>query len=281
MAGAAHAGGSANDRREARPLAPGTTGTPARATAMVGLGRGRKRVLGGGPGRGCRAQREGLPISGASGPKLHLAGPVTGIAAMPNGQGYWLVSADGGVYAFGSAKFYGSVESAHVKHVGGPVVGIAAARDGRGYWLVSSGGDVYSFGDAKFFGPSASLRPRIGFGPIVGIVSTPSGRGYWLASSSGGVFSFGNASYHGSATGSGRVIIGMAPTPDGKGYWLAARHGAVVGFGDAPARGSAQGKNSAGPIRRYRIRASWAWLLVRQFKRFNLRFRGGGYHTGS
>ena len=113
---------------------------------------------------------------------------------MPNGLGYWLVSADGGVYSFGSAKFYGSVESAHVRHLAGPVVGIAAAHDGDGYWLVSSRGDVYSFGDARFFGPSASLRPRIGVGPIVGIVATPGGRGYWLVSSSGGVFSFGDAS---------------------------------------------------------------------------------------
>jgi len=158
---------------------------------------------------------------------------------MPNGQGYWLVSADGGVYAFGNAKFYGSIEPTHVPHVAGPVVGIAAARDGAGYWLVSSTGDVYSFGDARFFGPSASLRPRTGAGPIVGIVPAPGGGGYWLVSSDGGVFCFGDASYRGSATGSGRVIIGMAPTPDGKGYWLAAQHGAVIAFGDAPARGPA------------------------------------------
>jgi cell wall-associated NlpC family hydrolase len=170
------------------------------------------------------------------------------MAALPDGQGYWLASADGGVYSLGSAKFYGSVESAHLRHLGGPVVGIAAARHGEGYWLVSSRGDVYSFGDARFFGPSASLLARIGLAPIVGIVPTPGGGGYWLVSSDGGVFSFGDASYHGSATGSGRVIIGMAPTPDGKGYWLAAQHGSVMAFGDAPAHGSAQGKSSSVPL---------------------------------
>lgn len=190
----------------------------------------------------------GAPDFGGLGPEVHLAGPVTGIAAMPNGRGYWLVSADGGVYSFGSAKFYGSVESARVRQLAGPIVGIAAAHDGDGYWLVSSRGDVYSFGDARFFGPSASLRPRIGVGPIVGIVPTPSGRGYWLVSSGGGVFCFGDAAYHGSATGSGRVIVGMAPTPNGKGYWLAAQHGAVISFGDAPASGSAQGKSSPIPF---------------------------------
>jgi cell wall-associated NlpC family hydrolase len=190
----------------------------------------------------------GAPDFGGLGPEVRLAGPVTGMAALPDGQGYWLASADGGVYSLGSAKFYGSVESAHVRHLAGPVVGIAAARHGEGYWLVSSRGDVYSFGDARFFGPSASLLARIGLAPIVAIVPTPGGAGYWLVSSNGGVFSFGDASYHGSATGSGRVIIGMAATPDGKGYWLAAQHGSVMAFGDAPAHGSAQGKSSPVPF---------------------------------
>jgi cell wall-associated NlpC family hydrolase len=190
----------------------------------------------------------GAPDFGGLGPEVHLAGAVTGIAAMPSGRGYWLVSAGGGVYSFGSAKFYGSVEPAHLQQLAGPIVGIAAAHDGDGYWLVSSRGDVYSFGDARFFGPSAPLRQRIDVGPIVGIVATPGGRGYWLVSSGGGVFCFGDATYRGSAAGSGRVIVGMAPTPSGKGYWLAAQQGAVISFGDAPARGSVQGKSSLNPL---------------------------------
>ena len=36
-----------------------------------------------------------------------LAAPVTGMATDRNGGGYWLVGADGGVFAFG-APFYGS-----------------------------------------------------------------------------------------------------------------------------------------------------------------------------
>lgn len=36
--------------------------------------------------------------------------PITGIAATPTGRGYWLVSADGGVFAFGDAQFFGNVE---------------------------------------------------------------------------------------------------------------------------------------------------------------------------
>ncbi len=34
--------------------------------------------------------------------------PIVGIAATPDGDGYWLVGADGGVFAFGDAHFFGS-----------------------------------------------------------------------------------------------------------------------------------------------------------------------------
>jgi hypothetical protein len=36
--------------------------------------------------------------------------PIMGIAATPTGKGYWLVAADGGVFAFGDATFLGNVE---------------------------------------------------------------------------------------------------------------------------------------------------------------------------
>jgi hypothetical protein len=36
--------------------------------------------------------------------------PCVGIAATPTGKGYWLVFADGGVFTFGDAQFFGSAE---------------------------------------------------------------------------------------------------------------------------------------------------------------------------
>ena len=39
----------------------------------------------------------------------HLDEPVDGLAATPDGKGYWLEASDGGVFAFGDAVFYGSV----------------------------------------------------------------------------------------------------------------------------------------------------------------------------
>jgi hypothetical protein len=35
--------------------------------------------------------------------------PIVGIEGTLDGGGYWLVSSDGGVYAFGDAAFYGSM----------------------------------------------------------------------------------------------------------------------------------------------------------------------------
>jgi hypothetical protein len=32
------------------------------------------------------------------------------MAATPTGRGYWLVCADGGVFAFGDAEYFGNVE---------------------------------------------------------------------------------------------------------------------------------------------------------------------------
>jgi hypothetical protein len=37
-----------------------------------------------------------------------LNAPVVGMAATPDGNGYWLVTKDGGIFTFGNAPFNGS-----------------------------------------------------------------------------------------------------------------------------------------------------------------------------
>jgi len=56
-------------------------------------------------------------------------------------HGYWLVGADGGVFNFGDAAYYGSLPGEHVSPTE-PVVGMAATPDGAGYWLVGADGGV-------------------------------------------------------------------------------------------------------------------------------------------
>jgi hypothetical protein len=53
---------------------------------------------------------------------VHLNAPVVGMASTPDGKGYWLVAADGGVFTFGDAAFYGSMGEVHLN---APVVGMA------------------------------------------------------------------------------------------------------------------------------------------------------------
>ncbi len=55
----------------------------------------------------------------------HLAAPIVGIVASPDGRSYWLVARDGGVFAFGSARYYNSLPGLG-KAPGASVVGMAA-----------------------------------------------------------------------------------------------------------------------------------------------------------
>jgi hypothetical protein len=166
---------------------------------------------------------------------IKLAKPIVGMAATPDGQGYWLVATDGGVFSYGDAKFYGSTGAIHLNQ---PIVDMEATPDGLGYWLVASDGGVFSFGDAKFYGSTGAIHLNQ---PIVGMASTPDGLGYWLVASDGGVFTYGDAKFYGS-TGAihlNKPIAGIAPTPDAKGYWLVASDGGIFTFGDAPFSGTA------------------------------------------
>jgi arylsulfatase A-like enzyme len=158
--------------------------------------------------------------------------------------GYWLTSADGGVFSLGGAPFFGSTGGIHLNQ---PVVGMAATPTGNGYWFVASDGGIFSFGDAGFFGSTGAVKLNQ---PIVGMAATPTGRGYWLAAFDGGIFAFGDAGFFGStgAVKLNRPIVGMAATPTGRGYWLVASDGGIFAFGDAGFFGSTGGTTLTEPI---------------------------------
>jgi hypothetical protein len=147
----------------------------------------------------------------------------------PHLPGYWQVAADGGIFTFGSAQFYGSTGAIRLNK---PVVAMAATPDGKGYWLVASDGGIFSFGDAHFWGSTGAIRLNR---PIVGMVPTVDGKGYWLVASDGGVFAFGNAPFYGSLAGYyyGDPITAMAPAFLNGGYWLVNANGQVFTFGNA------------------------------------------------
>jgi hypothetical protein len=74
------------------------------------------------------------------------------MAATSSGRGYWLVAADGGIFAYGDAVFYGSAGSIHLNQ---PVVGMAPFGNDAGYWLVAADGGVFTYGAAPFLGSPA------------------------------------------------------------------------------------------------------------------------------
>ena len=139
------------------------------------------------------------------------------MAANPFGSGYWLVAADGGVFAFGDARFFGSMGGRHLNE---PIVGMAAdpfRRSATGWWPPTAGCSPSA--TPAFLG---SMGGQALTQPVVGMAATPSGRGYWLVASDGGVFAFGDAG------SSGRWGDSHFPTPSppswepptARGYWL-------------------------------------------------------------
>ena len=165
-------------------------------------------------------------------------GTFTFVAPVPKVTGYWTVAADGGVFTFGAARFYGSTGSIHLNS---PIVAMAPAVDGTGYWLVASDGGIFSFGSARFYG---SMGGKPLNSPIVGMAAMPTGKGYWEVAADGGIFSFGTAHFYGSMGGKplNKPMVGMAAMPTGHGYWTDASDGGIFSYGTARFYGSMGGK---------------------------------------
>jgi len=215
----------------------------------------------------------------------NLPAPVVGMASLPDGDGYWLADAQGGVSAHGTAANYGSMAG---QALNAPINHIVSTPDGNGYWLVAADGGTFAFGDAGFYGSMGGKHLNA---PVVDIAPTKNGKGYWLVASDGGIFSFGDAVFHGSmggqplnkpvvgitadyATGgywevatdggifafgapffgsTGNIVLnapvnGIAATFDSEGYWFVASDGGIFAYGDAQFYGSTSGMQLNAPI---------------------------------
>jgi uncharacterized repeat protein (TIGR01451 family) len=173
-----------------------------------------------------------------------LAMPVVGMAATPDGRGYWEVASDGGIFAFGDAQYYGSMGG---RPLNTQVVGIASTPGGGGYWEVASDGGIFAFGDAQYHG---SMGGRPLNKQVVGIAATADGGGYWEAAADSGIFSFGTANYFGSMGGRNinKPVVGVWSTSNSGGYWEPAADGGVFTFGNALFLGSTGGTPLNAPV---------------------------------
>jgi N-acetylmuramoyl-L-alanine amidase len=149
----------------------------------------------------------GCPTAAAS----PSSSPTIAIASFSDGScgGYWITAADGGVFTFGDAPFYGSMGG---KPLNAPIVAMTPTRSGAGYLEVAADGGVFAFGGAPYDGSMGGKplhRPIIGAAAVAG--------GYYLLGSDGGVFTFGTAPFYGTAPGpplAGTTIV-LDPGHDG------------------------------------------------------------------
>jgi hypothetical protein len=187
------------------------------------------------PGLGLHPAGSGLPHS--------LNAPIVGMVPSHDQGGYLMVASDGGVFAFGDARFVGSCPG--IGGCAGVAVAVMSDASGNGYWLITSMGNVYAFGDANYFGAP-------GHGPVTSAVATPDGKGYWVLLSDGEVFPYGDAASFGSPSSANfsdaDPATAIFSTSDGAGYWVASVLGAVFNYGDAPNDGGMAGTHLNGTI---------------------------------
>jgi len=188
------------------------------------------------PGLGLHPAGSGLPDS--------LNAPIVGMVPSADGGGYFMVASDGGVFAFGDAKFAGSCPG--IGGCSGAAVAVMPDASGNGYWVVTKTGHVYTFGDAVNFGSPGTQSV-----PVTSAVRTPNGEGYWILFANGAVANYGNAGALGSPAGQFggfNPATAIFSTSDGGGYWVGAANGAVENYGDAPNDGSMTGTKLNGSI---------------------------------
>src|SRR5262245_34764563 len=79
-------------------------------------------------------------------------------AAAPDGAGYWLAAADGEIYPYGTAPYYGSALGTRLT---APIADLVPTATGGGYWLVEADGTVLAYGDAPRVGSARPAGGRI------------------------------------------------------------------------------------------------------------------------
>lgn len=78
------------------------------------------------------------------------ASPARFTVPTPSGNGYWQVTVDGHVYAFGDAEYLHGPDDPHVAHA--PITCVSAHPTAQGYWITAADGGVFPYGAAKYHG---------------------------------------------------------------------------------------------------------------------------------
>jgi hypothetical protein len=199
------------------------------------------------PGLGIHPAGSGLPNS--------LNAPIVGMVRSVDNGGYFMVAADGGVFAFGDAKFAGSCPG--IGGCSGTAVAVVPTRNADGgYWVVTSTGNVYGFGVPSDGQPGPQSSPITSATLSYNTSNVGYAGGYYILDANGQVFPYGNADPSwgsvpaGQAGGSNPATAIATHTYLGQsdaGVWVASANGTVFGLGVA-SLGGMNGTNLNGRI---------------------------------
>jgi hypothetical protein len=203
------------------------------------------------PGLGIHPAGSGLTNS--------LNAPIVGIVGSYDGNGYFMVAADGGVFAFGDATFAGSCPGIGGCSGSGVAV-VPSLQTPNGYWLTTQTGHVYGFGVPSYGEPGPQSSPMTSMSTTMSHYSSAYNGGYYILDANGQVFAYGNA-----ANGANRQIDSVPAGQAGgvnpataiatafegdndDGNWVATANGTVFDFGGAPNFGDMSGTRLNGSI---------------------------------
>jgi hypothetical protein len=194
----------------------------------------------------------GIAPAGSTDPGPKLNAPIVGMVPSTTGEGYFLVASDGGVFAFGDARFEGSCPG--IGGCGSPVVAVQPDASGNGYWVATSLGPVYRFGDdpGSCVGePPLELPPGV-VDSVTSAVNTADDGGCYILYASGSVANSGDAAlFPGQAIEANAVAnpaTAIVATDSLQGFWVFTANGGVFAHGDAPNDGDMTGTTLNGSI---------------------------------
>ncbi len=179
---------------------------------------------------------------------LDLDAPIVAAASTAGGGGYWLLGADGGVFAFGRADFHGSIpglliatttveerhELSESLAIGDETIAvdIFPTPGGGGYWILMANGEVIEFGDAH-----PISRPPVELSAPASRLAVSSSGGAWIVAVDGGVFAVDGAPFHGSIPASPDIeaaeIVAIMSERNASGYTLVDATGLTYDFGES------------------------------------------------
>lgn len=161
-------------------------------------------------------------------------------------KGYWMITAQGKIHAFGNAVHYGDMVTLGINSPSLPVVDMCSNADDNGYWILRQDGTIKNFGSTTDYGNATTAT-----GQLVGMDRT-AGTGFWVVDTNGQVQIFGDAINYGNVPGDQPLpepIYGMRRSSSylQEGYYLWAEDGSVYNYGDALPYGDLQGLQALPP----------------------------------